>query len=101
VDHRIPLLISLTAENGSAADWAPVMFGLMPHMSEELMVTADLSRVRWPAEHPSPSGQSPPSIYILWPIVKVPIKFHGAMEPQPLHLLFFVDPECSYQVPFS
>lgn len=72
VDHRIPLLLSLSAENGSAADWAPVMFGLMPHMSEELMVTADLSRV--------------------------PIKFHGAMEPQPLHLLFFVDPECSYQI---
>jgi hypothetical protein len=47
VDHRIPLLLSLNAENGSAADWAPVMFGLMPHMSEELMVTADLSRVRW------------------------------------------------------
>jgi hypothetical protein len=39
-------------------------------------------------------------VYLLWPIVKVPIKFHGAMEPQPLHLLFFVDPECSYQVPF-
>lgn len=46
VDHRTPLLLTLReTTTDKICGWSPVVFGLMPHMSEEIMITTDLTQV--------------------------------------------------------
>lgn len=90
LDHRMPVSLTVKTEDCTAHGWAPVVFAMMPHMSEELMTTTDLDHVL------------NPSISHLWclllRVLQVTIKFHGAEEPQPLNLVLFIDPDCEYKV---
>lgn len=44
IDHRMPLWLSVQDVNNCVSRWNPILFGLLPHMSEEIMAT-DLSKV--------------------------------------------------------